>query len=55
MTVVMISVNRTGRGVSIVGPEFYGVESRISREGWVADFAGCWTEKAARVRGFSVV
>jgi len=35
----LISVSRTGRGVSIVVP----------------NFAWCWTVKAARVRGFSVV
>jgi hypothetical protein len=37
----LISVNRTGRGVSIVGPEFCGVGLRISREMWVADFVWC--------------
>ncbi len=43
MTIVVISVNRMWCGVSIVGPGFCVVGSRIFREVWVADFAGCWS------------
>jgi hypothetical protein len=53
MTIVVISVNRTGRVVSIVGHRFCVVRSRISREAWVSDSACRRTGKAGRDRMMS--